>query len=99
MTTVNSKTGHNATRRTDTGDPDTPLGRAPKTSQGRSGGVAYATSAQLTSLAEYLTALTITATDTGWHSPNMIVSMGEVEEESIVVGVRWINGAYVVEIR
>lgn len=80
-------------------DPDTPIGRAPKVAQGRSGGVAYATSDQLASLSGYIARMTAAANETGWHAPNMIVSLGDVEEEAIVVGVRWINGEYHAEIR
>jgi len=71
-----------------------------KVAQGRSGGVAYANASQLKSLADYIQGLTISATETGWHSPNMIVTLGE-GEEAIVIGVRWLNhtGEYVAEIR
>lgn len=79
--------------------PDKPTARTLKAPQGGSGGVAYANSDQLASLSGYVARMTAAANETGWHAPNMIVALGEVEEESIVVGVRWISGEYVVEIR
>lgn len=78
---------------------DTPIGRAQKVAPGRSGGVAYANAEQLASLSGYIARMTAAANETGWHAPNMIVSLGEIEEESIVVGVRWVNGEYLAEIR
>lgn len=75
------------------------MGSRQKVAPAASGGVAYASSAQLASLAAYVEQITTAARETGWHSPSMIVSLGEVEEEAIVVGVRWVREAYVVEIR
>lgn len=74
------------------------MGRTQKVAPAASGGASFASSAQLGSLAAYLNQLTTIATETGWHTPTMVVSSGD-DDEAIVVGVRWINGAYYAEIR
>jgi hypothetical protein len=80
-------------------DPHTPMGLRTRGAKTPSGGAAYATAAHLDKLADYLRLITTAVNDTGWHAPAMLVSFGEVEAESIVVGVRWINGEYHAEIR
>lgn len=88
----------NVTSDTEQADAHSPLGRRPRSAQ-QPPGVAYATSEHLRSLASYLQQLTSAVEDTGWRVPNHVASFGEVEEETIMVGVRWINGAYHAEIR
>lgn len=65
----------------------------------RAAGSAYANADQLTALATYLQGLTDLALRTGWHSPSMVVSFGDEDEEAIVVGLRWVSDAYHAEIR
>lgn len=67
-----------------------------------SDGPGYATSDALARLAEALRRLTETTRETGWHTPSLVLSHGNGEEE-VAVGVRWIDvgdgGYYVAEIR
>lgn len=79
-------------------DPVRTMHPAQKVAHGATGGAGLASGEQLRMLADYLDKITDAATTTGWHSPNMLVSFGD-DEESIVVGVRWIRTAYYAEIR
>lgn len=82
----------------DTPHPSAAIGRALKVAPRASGGAAYASSRHLAALADYLDRMTEASRDTGWHSPQLMASLGE-GEESIVIGVRWISNAYHAEIR
>lgn len=86
---------------TETSHPHPPIGRRQKVPPRAPDGAAYATAQQLVSLGAFLDELTTTAGHTGWHVNSMVVSYGDetAADESIVVGVRWINGAYHAEIR
>lgn len=75
-----------------------PIGRGVKVAPVQSGGVAYASGEQLASLGEFVRALTTATERAGWRADALIVSL-DGEEESIVVGVKWVTNAYYVEIR
>jgi hypothetical protein len=92
-------TAHSQPNEIENGGLGKPIGRALKVAPRQSGGTAYASAAQLASLGAYLTRLTEITTETGWHTPTMIVAFGDSEAESIVVGVRWVGDAYYAEIR
>jgi hypothetical protein len=98
-TTLTDQAAQTLSGSTEPATPSTPLGGRPRPAQRTSGGVAYANAENLASLAGFLQRLTAATAETGWHAPNMIVSFGDAEDESIVVGVRWITDTYVAEIR
>lgn len=62
-------------------------------------GVAFANSSQLAALAEYLDKMTETARTTGWHVDATVLTFGEVKEEQILIGIRWMGDQYLAEIR
>lgn len=101
MNTATTRTAQTHPRRDDHADPTPTIGRTPKVAPGRSQGVAYATSDQLASLSGFIASMTAAAKETGWHATNLIASYGDVEDEKIIVGIRWIDamGGYVAEIR
>lgn len=59
---------------------------------------AYADASQLHSLAEFLGLLNDATVKTGWAAPNMIITLGDDDEE-IVVGIKHSLNGYVAEIR
>lgn len=74
------------------------IGQGVKVAPAPSGGAALATSTQLKTLGEFLEHLTAATNDTGWRTTGLVASLGD-GEEAIVVGIKWINGAYYAEIR
>lgn len=62
-------------------------------------GVAFANAGQLNALAEYLEQMTTAARETGWHIDQTVLTFGEVREEQILIGIRWMGDQYLVEIR
>lgn len=79
--------------------PQRTIGRPTNVAPRATGSAAYASASQLASLGAYLEGLTTLARETGWHSPTMIVSFGDPDEEQIVVGIRWVGDTYFAEIR
>lgn len=83
-----------------TSTPTPSTGRGGNNAQRGSGGAAYASAAQLASLGDYIRGLTQLTRETGWHTPTTVITCDDtVEDESVVIGIRWVGDAYFAEIR